>query len=239
MMAKSGLYILVSESAQIPWFASIFPGIGDEQSLSQSLSTFSGHLKHKSHKPVWSMFSLLSFHLVCLCYQCQYVLLHGLVVRPNRIATGRSNAINIAERLGLRCIVVDVARKLCGAASAEIDEVINCQRCLVFPRLVEQCLSLPLGRKSNPHIALLPLHPDIQAKFNETAAWEYSRSMVGQPYGYNNMIFSWIDTLSENYPPPLDAHVVASFMTVWNHLQPKYVAIMRNEALNKRLGMKC
>ncbi|GKG43075.1 hypothetical protein Tco_0479759, partial [Tanacetum coccineum] len=27
---------------------------------------------------------------------------------------------------------------------------------------------------ANPHIALLPLHPDLRAKFNETAAWEYA-----------------------------------------------------------------
>ena len=43
---------------------------------------------------------------------------------------------------------------------------------------------------SNPHIALLPLHPDMQAKFNETAAWEYAKSMDDVPYGYHNMIFS-------------------------------------------------
>ena len=55
---------------------------------------------------------------------------------------------------------------------------------------------------SNPHIALLPLHPDIRAKFNNTAAWEYARSMSGKPYGYHNMIFSWIDTISKNYPRP-------------------------------------
>ncbi|KAG4954928.1 hypothetical protein JHK87_040522 [Glycine soja] len=48
MMAKSGLYVLASESAQIPWFDFVFADIGDEQSLSQSLSTFSGHLKQIS-----------------------------------------------------------------------------------------------------------------------------------------------------------------------------------------------
>ncbi|KAE9456554.1 hypothetical protein C3L33_11590, partial [Rhododendron williamsianum] len=89
---------------------------------------------------------------------------------------------------------------------------------------------------SNPHIALLPLHPNIRAKFNETAAWEYARSMLGKPYGYHNLIFSWIDTTDGNYPPPLDANVVASVMTVWNHVQPAYAANMWNEALNKRLG---
>ncbi|GFP98132.1 hypothetical protein PHJA_001957200 [Phtheirospermum japonicum] len=66
---------------------------------------------------------------------------------------------------------------------------------------------------SNPHIALLPMHPDVRAKFNETAAWEYAKSMSGKPYGYHNLIFSWIDTISDNYPSPLDAHLVASVMT--------------------------
>ena len=61
---------------------------------------------------------------------------------------------------------------------------------------------------ANPHIALLPLHPDLRAKFNETAAWEYAKSMAGLPYGYHNLIFSWIDTISDNYPSPLDANLV-------------------------------
>lgn len=70
---------------------------------------------------------------------------------------------------------------------------------------------------SNPHIALLPLHPDIRAKFNETAAWEYARSMDGKPYGYHNMIFSWIDTINGNYPPPLDAHLVRCFFIIFTN----------------------
>ncbi|GMH01666.1 hypothetical protein Nepgr_003505 [Nepenthes gracilis] len=95
-----------------------------------------------------------------------------------------------------------------------------------------------LARKdnSNPHIALLPLHPDLRTKFNSTAAWEYARSMTGKPYGYHNMIFSWIDTIDDNYPPPLDAHLVVSVMSMWTRIQPAYAANMWNEALNKRLG---
>ncbi|WMV32854.1 hypothetical protein MTR67_026239 [Solanum verrucosum] len=64
-----------------------------------------------------------------------------------------------------------------------------------------------MGRYS--YIAqVLPLHPDLRAKFNETAAWEYARSMAGKSYGYHNLIFSWIDTIDGNYPPPVDAHLV-------------------------------
>ncbi|KAG6482164.1 uncharacterized protein LOC122016030 [Zingiber officinale] len=89
---------------------------------------------------------------------------------------------------------------------------------------------------TDPHIAVLPLHPDMRAKFNNTAAWEYAKSMVDKPYGYHNLIFSWIDTVSGNYPPPLDAHLVASVMTVWSQFRPAYAANLWNEALNFRLG---
>ncbi|KAH7515785.1 uncharacterized protein LOC107435277 isoform X2 [Ziziphus jujuba] len=100
----------------------------------------------------------------------------------------------------------------------------------------EEWWELALKDSSNPQIALLPLHPEMRAKFNNTAAWEYARSMSGKPYGYHNMIFSWIDTVGDNYPPPLDAHLVVSVMSMWTRLQPAYAANMWNEALNKRLG---
>ncbi|KAL0304971.1 UNVERIFIED_CONTAM: hypothetical protein Scaly_3002000 [Sesamum calycinum] len=95
---------------------------------------------------------------------------------------------------------------------------------------------LALKDSSNPQIALLPLHPEVRARFNTTAAWEYARQMAGKPYGYHNMIFSWIDTVADNYPPPLDAHLVISVMSMWTRMQPAYAANMWNEALNMRLG---
>ncbi|XP_019194209.1 PREDICTED: uncharacterized protein LOC109188126 [Ipomoea nil] len=91
---------------------------------------------------------------------------------------------------------------------------------------------------SDPHIALLPLRADLRAKFNETAAWEYATSMDGERYGYHNIIFSWIDTIDQNYPKHLDANLIACAMTIWNQVQPAYAANMCNEALNKRLGTK-
>ncbi|GAU25362.1 hypothetical protein TSUD_217000 [Trifolium subterraneum] len=157
MMAKSGLYVLASESVQIPWFDSVFADIGDEQSLSQSLSTFSGHLKQISvgagtnplegaalgmsllesfaqdgclltiatthHGELKTLkYSNEAFENACMEFdevnlKPTYKVLWGI--------PGRSNAINIAERLGLPSVVIDTARKLYGSSSAEIDEVIT------------------------------------------------------------------------------------------------------------------
>ncbi len=45
LMAKVGLFIPARSPVEIPWFDLILADIGDEQSLQQSLSTFSGHIR--------------------------------------------------------------------------------------------------------------------------------------------------------------------------------------------------
>ncbi|KAJ6359519.1 hypothetical protein OIU76_001115 [Salix suchowensis] len=172
MMAKSGLHVLSSDSVEIPWFDSVFADIGDEQSLSQSLSTFSGHLKQigdiRSQSTSQSLvlldevgagtnplegaalgMSLLesfadsgalltiatthhgelkslkysndAFENACMEFdevnlKPTYKILWGV--------PGRSNAINISEKLGLPSVIISNARELHGAARAEINEVI-------------------------------------------------------------------------------------------------------------------
>ncbi|MCV3212241.1 endonuclease MutS2, partial [Plectonema radiosum NIES-515] len=48
LMAKVGLFVPAREPVEIPWFEKILADIGDEQSLQQSLSTFSGHIRRIS-----------------------------------------------------------------------------------------------------------------------------------------------------------------------------------------------
>ena len=45
LMARAGMWIPCNGSPSLPWCAQVLADIGDEQSLQQSLSTFSGHVK--------------------------------------------------------------------------------------------------------------------------------------------------------------------------------------------------
>lgn len=45
LMAKAGMFIPAKEPVEIPWFDLVLADIGDEQSLQQNLSTFSGHIR--------------------------------------------------------------------------------------------------------------------------------------------------------------------------------------------------
>ena len=45
LMAKVGMYIPAKEPVELPWFDLVLADIGDEQSLQQNLSTFSGHIR--------------------------------------------------------------------------------------------------------------------------------------------------------------------------------------------------
>ncbi|KAG6507091.1 hypothetical protein ZIOFF_032432 [Zingiber officinale] len=172
VVIRKGVYVIASEPVKIPWFDGIFADIGDEQSLTQSLSTFSGHLRQigairsrstnkslvlldevgagtnplegaalgmsilESFAEAGSFLTIATTHhgeLKTLKYSSAAfenacVEFDELSLKPTyKIlwgVPGRSNAINIAERLGLANVIVDGARKLLGTASAEINEVI-------------------------------------------------------------------------------------------------------------------
>ena len=44
LMAKAGIFLPAQDPPQLPWFDGVYADIGDEQSLEQNLSTFSGHI---------------------------------------------------------------------------------------------------------------------------------------------------------------------------------------------------
>ena len=175
LMAKAGMFVPAQVPVELPWFDVILADIGDEQSLQQSLSTFSGHIRRISriiealkdnngnslvlldevgagtdpaegsalaiallkHLAEHSLLTIATTHygeLKALKYQDDrfenasvefddstlqptYRLLWGI--------PGRSNALTIAERLGLNTDIVQQAQSLVGAsASEDVNEVI-------------------------------------------------------------------------------------------------------------------
>ncbi|MBE9028585.1 endonuclease MutS2 [filamentous cyanobacterium LEGE 11480] len=173
LMAKVGMFVPAREPVELPWFEQVLTDIGDEQSLEQSLSTFSGHirrigrilealeqtsnslvlldevgagtdpsegsalaialLQELADKAVLSIATTHFGELKALKYQDArfenasvefddvslsptYKLLWGI--------PGRSNALAIARRLGLKPDVIEQAQKYVGGKREDLNQVI-------------------------------------------------------------------------------------------------------------------
>ena len=77
------------------------------------------------------------------------------------------------------------------------------------------------------------LSPEYQSRFDEKAAWEYAQTLLGLPYGYQNFIFGWIDTPSENYPWPLSSELLQVAFPVIEKVNPEW-AIVYLDSFNLR-----
>ncbi|MEQ8976060.1 MAG: endonuclease MutS2 [Coleofasciculus sp. C1-SOL-03] len=200
LMAKVGLFVPAKEPVELPWFEQILADIGDEQSLEQSLSTFSGHIRRISRildelencrdvacnvstdggdedlaerepdtpHPTSALVLLdeigagtdpaegsalaiallkyLADHAQLTVATTHYGELKALKYQDERFENasvefddvtlsptyrllwgipGRSNALTIAERLGLKSDVVSLAQTLVGSSSEDVNQVIS------------------------------------------------------------------------------------------------------------------
>ncbi|HIK40469.1 endonuclease MutS2 [Thermoleptolyngbya sp. M55_K2018_002] len=195
LMAKVGLFVPAREPVELPWFHQVLADIGDEQSLQQSLSTFSGHIRRIGrilaalqqdeaesdggitplsedepfpHAPTPSLVLLdevgagtdpsegsalaiallryLADHAALTVATTHYGELKALKYQDERFENasvefddvtlsptyrllwgipGRSNALAIAQRLGLNPAIVEAARAQIGAGSeSDVNRVI-------------------------------------------------------------------------------------------------------------------
>jgi len=180
LMAKAGIFVPAKVPAEIPWFSDVLADIGDEQSLQQSLSTFSGHIRRISRiiealKPqeesnqIPSSLVLLdevgagtdpaegsALAIALLKYLAEHSLLSVATTHYGELKTlkyqderfenasvefddsslqptyrllwgipGRSNALTIAQRLGLDPDIVSDAQNLVGIGKTDdVNQVI-------------------------------------------------------------------------------------------------------------------
>ncbi len=175
LMAKAGMFIPAQVPVELPWFEVILADIGDEQSLQQSLSTFSGHIRRISRiiealqnnhgnslilldevgagtdpaegsALAIALLKYLAEHGLLTIATTHYGELKALKYQDQRFENasvefddstlqptyrllwgipGRSNALTIAQRLGLDTEIIEEAQSLVGTGSSEdVNQVI-------------------------------------------------------------------------------------------------------------------
>ena len=175
LMAKAGMFVPAQVPVELPWFDLVLADIGDEQSLQQSLSTFSGHIRrigriietlHHSNGNslilldevgagtdpaegsalAIALLKYLAEHGLLTIATTHYGELKALKYQDTRFENasvefddstlqptyrllwgipGRSNALTIAQRLGLDLDIVEEAQSLVGTGSSEdVNQVI-------------------------------------------------------------------------------------------------------------------
>lgn len=112
----------------------------------------------------------------------------------------------------------------------------NGVQCTIFSKWIDQ------ARAASYNFVHVPLSDEMRSKFNETAAYEFFKTVAGLPYGYHNFLFGWLDTAYDNFPcmPPnynecLSPQAVMVASGLMNQLSPAIAQLMWIEAFNFRL----
>ena len=182
LMAKVGMFVPAREPVELPWFDSVLADIGDEQSIEQSLSTFSGHVKRigrildeldssveigegesanslvlldevgagtdpsEGSALAIALLKHLANHARLTVATTHYGELKSLKYEDDRFENasvefddvqlaptyrllwgipGRSNALSIARRLGMKESVLERAQQQMGGANEDVNKVIE------------------------------------------------------------------------------------------------------------------
>jgi len=93
------------------------------------------------------------------------------------------------------------------------------------------------------HVAILRLHPNYAKLFNATAAVNWFYQVQGQPYGYHNFLFTFLDTVNFNLPYPITQWLMEAFFYGWESAIPidaqGSLYNMLLQGLDHRLNSNC
>ena len=88
------------------------------------------------------------------------------------------------------------------------------------------------------NVVVLPLKDELRKKFDSEKALQFFQSVEGMPYGYHNFLFSWIDTVDDNYPPVLAKDFIPIAFELFNQILPSVMETFFLQAMNHRLDTK-
>mmetsp|Transcript_8979 Transcript_8979/g.15194 ORF Transcript_8979/g.15194 Transcript_8979/m.15194 type:complete len:185 (-) Transcript_8979:362-916(-) len=88
------------------------------------------------------------------------------------------------------------------------------------------------------HVVWMPLSDESRAKFNETAAQEKFFQLEGLPYGFHTFLYSWIDTVEDNFPRVIPKDFVPIIFAVLERFDKNTTDTMFTQSLNFKLGTK-
>ena len=89
-------------------------------------------------------------------------------------------------------------------------------------------------KNCSSYISILRLKDNFQLDFSKGN--DFFDIVEGLPYGYNNFVFGWIDTLKDNYPNPLSPELLYVLLNQYSKGNDSFPNIYFSQGLNKRLG---
>lgn len=89
---------------------------------------------------------------------------------------------------------------------------------------------------NNMYIMIAHLNDYYFNKFNATNAIKFFNSVEGLPYGYSNIFYSWVDTINDNYPTPLNEKLIPSLLVLTESLYSELVYDIFIKGINQRLS---
>eukprot|EP00277_Geminigera_cryophila_P005811 CAMPEP_0179421784 /NCGR_PEP_ID=MMETSP0799-20121207/10012_1 /TAXON_ID=46947 /ORGANISM="Geminigera cryophila, Strain CCMP2564" /LENGTH=601 /DNA_ID=CAMNT_0021195737 /DNA_START=47 /DNA_END=1852 /DNA_ORIENTATION=- len=91
------------------------------------------------------------------------------------------------------------------------------------------------------NVVWLPLSHTARKAFNESAAWAEMRRLEGLQYGFQSLLFGWLDTPDQNLPPPLSSSFLmvgyALLEPLLKRMHATTVLSTWKQPLSKRLGL--
>ncbi|KAK4761169.1 hypothetical protein SAY87_006062 [Trapa incisa] len=218
LMSKAGMYLPAKNFPRIPWFNLVLADIGDQQSLEQNLSTFSGHVSRiRDILEVATMESLvlldeigsgtdpsegvalsssildyLKDHVSLSVVTTHYADLTLLREKDDRYqiaamefsletlkptykvlwgSTGDSNALKIAESIGLNCNTISRARQWVEKLKPESEQE---RHGLVYQSLMDERnqLEAHVKKANSLHAEMMNLYIEIQREAEDIGCRE-------------------------------------------------------------------